>query len=288
VPLALAIGGPIVTQLLAWLDWRSTFCVLFVLSVLWVPLWYVLFRDNPADSRFVNKAELAHITTSHDALSGAAHASMKSWPEARVLGALLTNRTLLANTWSYFVYGYFLFFFMTWLPSYLERAYGLSLTTVGLFTVLPWLAGAVALWLMGRWSDHLLKTTGRLRVARSWLIVGSQLIAAVAVLPVALIHDLTVAIAGIAVAVAASMAANTAQYAVNIDIVPDRAATALGMMNFAFAAAGFLAPSVTGWVLDLRGSFTDGFLLMAALALSSVVVVLLFHRPDEDREDPAL
>jgi predicted MFS family arabinose efflux permease len=59
-PLALAIGGPIVTQLLAWLDWRLTFAALFVLSVLWVPLWYFLFRDSPADSRFVNQAELAH------------------------------------------------------------------------------------------------------------------------------------------------------------------------------------------------------------------------------------
>ena len=49
VPLALAIGGPIVTQLLAWLDWRLTFVVLFVLSAAWVPLWFFLFRDNPAD-----------------------------------------------------------------------------------------------------------------------------------------------------------------------------------------------------------------------------------------------
>ena len=31
VPLALAVGGPIVTQLLAWLDWRATFAVLFAL-----------------------------------------------------------------------------------------------------------------------------------------------------------------------------------------------------------------------------------------------------------------
>ena len=31
VPLALAIGGPVVTQLLAWLDWRLTFAVLFAL-----------------------------------------------------------------------------------------------------------------------------------------------------------------------------------------------------------------------------------------------------------------
>jgi ACS family hexuronate transporter-like MFS transporter len=287
VPLALAVGGPIVTQLLAWLDWRLSFAALFALSVLWVPLWYALFRDSPADSRFVNQAELAHIR-SHAATSGPAHGVVRSWPEARVLRRLLTNRTMLANTWAFFVFGYFLFFFMTWLPTYLERAYGLSLRTVGLFTVLPWLAAAVVLWLLGRWSDHLLKTTGRLRIARSYLIAGTQLIAALAIVPVALTHDLTVAIAGITVAVAASMGANAAYYAVNVDIIPSRAATALGIMDFAFAISGFLAPAITGWVLSLRGSFTDGFFLMALLALSSVVVVLALHRPDEDRENPGL
>jgi ACS family hexuronate transporter-like MFS transporter len=86
------------------------------------------------------------------------------------------------------------------------------------------------------------------------------------------------------VAVAASMGTAAVYYAINVDIAPQRAATALGIMNFAFAIAGFLAPAVTGWVLDLRGSFADGFLLMTALALSSVLVVLLFHHPDRDRQ----
>lgn len=282
VPLALAIGGPIVTQLLAWLDWRLTFGVLFVLSVAWVPLWYFLFRDDPAESRFVNQAELDHIRTSKQA-AGAPHAVLKSWPGLDVIGGLLANRTLLANYWAFFVFGYFLFFFMTWLPSYLEHKYGLDLHAVGLFTVLPWLAAALLLWLFGLWSDRLLATTGRLRIARSWLIAGSQFVAAIAVIPVALTDDLGVAIAGITVAVAASMGANAAYYAVNVDVAPERAATALGIMDFGFAIAGFLAPLITGWVLDLRGSFTDGFLLMSGLALSSVLVVLIFHRPDEDR-----
>jgi MFS transporter, ACS family, hexuronate transporter len=288
VPLALAVGGPIVTQLLGWLDWRLTFAALFILSIAWVPLWYFLFRDNPADSRFVNAAELAHIRTSDPSVAAAPQAVPKSWPEPGVLKGLLTNRTLLANTWAYFVYGYFLFFFMTWLPSYLERAYGLDLRTVGLFTVLPWLAAVVVTWLLGRWSDHLLKTTGRLRIARSYLIAGSQFVAALAVIPVALTNNLTVAIAGITVAIAASMGTGPIYYAINVDIVPQRAATALGIMNFAFAIAGFLAPTITGWVLNLRGSFVDGFLLMTVLALASVLVVLAFHHPDRDRQNPAL
>jgi ACS family hexuronate transporter-like MFS transporter len=284
VPLALAVGGPICTQLLGWLDWRLTFVALFVLSIAWVPLWHFLFRDDPAESRFVNAAELAHIRSRDPSVSSAPHAVVKSWPEPGVLKALLTNKTLLANYWAFFVFGYFLFFFMTRLPSYLERAYGLNLQAVGLFTVLPWLAAALLLWLLGRWSDHLLKTTGRLRIARSYLIAGSQFVAALAVIPVALTHDLTVAIVGITVAVAASMGANAAYSAVNVDIVPARAATALGIMDFAFALSGFLAPAITGWVLNLRDSFVDGFLLMTALALSSVLVVLLFHHPDKDCE----
>ncbi|MBM3646616.1 MAG: MFS transporter [Alphaproteobacteria bacterium] len=284
VPLALALGGPIVTELLAGLGWRWTFGILFVLSVAWLPLWFFPFRDDPAQSRHVNPAELAHIRSGAPGAAGAAHAMPNSWPDERTLHTLLTNRTLAANTWAFFVFGYFLFFFMTWLPSYLERKYSLDLRDVGLFTVLPWLAAAAVLWLLGRWSDHLLATTGRLRVARSYLIAGSQLIAALAVVPVALTDNLTVAIAGITVAVAASMGANAAFYAVNVDIVPQRAATSLGIMDFALAIAGFAAPVVTGWVLDLRGSFLDAFLLMTALALSSVLAVLAFHRPDEDRE----
>ena len=96
---------PFCTQLLGWLDWRLTFAALFVLSIVWVPLWHFLFRDDPAKSRFVNAAELAHIRAD-DPSATAVYAAPKSWPEPGVLRALLTNRTLLANYWAFFVFGY--------------------------------------------------------------------------------------------------------------------------------------------------------------------------------------
>lgn len=282
VPVALACGGPIVTQLLAALGWRGTFAVLFVVSLVWVPLWFFLFRDDPAQSRHVNAQELAFIREGQKAVA----APVRRWPRMSEVRVLLTNRTLLVNYWAFFVFGYFLFFFMAWLPSYLQQSYGLNLPAVGVFTVLPWLCAAGALWALGRWSDHLLTTTGRLRVSRSYLIAGTQLVAALAVVPVAFSASLPVAIACISLAVAASMGANAAYFAVNVDIVPEKAATALGIMDFCFALAGFVAPVVTGFVLSLRGSFADGFALMAVLALSSVALVLAFHRPDEDRAAP--
>lgn len=71
-------------------------------------------------------------------------------------------------------------------------------------------------------------------------------------------------------------------------VAPKRAPTAFGIMNLAFAISGFLAPVITGSVLKLHGSFVDAFWLMAGLAFSSVIVVLIFHHPDRDRPKPML
>jgi len=244
---------------------------------------FVFFRNDPAQSRFVSDAELKHIRggveAQRDRTLGHVRHGFTDWR------LLLTNRTLLANYWAFFVFGYFLFFFMTWLPNYLAQTYNLNVREVGLFTILPWACAAVLLVALGYLSDYLLAHTGRLRISRSMLIGLTQLLAALAVIPIGFTNSLTVAIACITVAVAFSMGANASYYAVNVDIVPSRAATALGIMDTGFAISGFLAPAITGWVVGTFGSFQYAFLLMGGLALSSVLVVLFFHRPDEDRAD---
>ena len=259
------------------------FFALTALSGIWVPAWLIFFRNEPAQSRFVGDAELKHIRggveAHRDRTVGHVRHGVTDWR------LLLTNRTLVANYWAFFVFGYFLFFFMTWLPNYLAQTYQLNVREVGLFAILPWACAAVLLVALGYLSDHLLKRTGRLRTSRSLLIGVSQLLAALAVIPIGFIHSLPVAIACITAAVAFSMSANAAYYAINVDIVPGRAATALGIMDTGFALSGFLAPAITGWVVGTFGSFLYAFLLMAGLALSSVLVVLVFHRPDEDRAE---
>ena len=66
----------------------------------------------------------------------------------------------------------------------------------------------------------------------------------------------------------------------NADLATARSGTALGVMDTYFAIAGFAAPAVTGWLVEATGNFNAAFWLMAALSLSSVLVVLLFHQPD--------
>ena len=131
---------------------------------------------------------------------------------ARDWRILLTTPTLLANYWAYFVFGYYLFFFMTWMSEYLRKTYDLHITRIGLVAMLPWAASAVALYGFGRWSDILLKRTSSLRVARSYQIAGTQIVAAIAIAPVALSGNIYIAVTGITIAVAASMAGNAAYY----------------------------------------------------------------------------
>lgn len=281
VPLALAIGAPVVTFLILHTGWRGMFAILTVLGLIWVPLWWFLFRDFPEHSPRVNEAELQHIRGDGQRHAGDAHAIHASRRQLKGLWRFLfTNPTLLANNWAFFVFGYALFFFMTWMPAYLSRTYGMNLKQVGLFSILPWLLAAILLLVTGRISDALLKRTGSLRKARSHPIWISQLLAALCIAPVVLSHSRTVALVFLSLAVGLGLAANAAFYAVNVDVAPERSGTALGVMDTFFAIAGFAAPAVTGWLVHATGNFADAFWLMAGLSLSSVVVVLLFHHPD--------
>ncbi|MGH8414836.1 MAG: MFS transporter [Gammaproteobacteria bacterium] len=282
VPLALAIGAPIVTQLILHVGWRGMFIVLMLIGVIWLPLWWFLFRDFPEHSRFVNAAELEHIRDgkSMDRSSDAKALRSRRRHMPGMWKFLLSNPTLLANDWSFFVFGYYLFFFMTWLPTYLEKTYQLDLKQVGVFAIAPWLVATVLLWAFGYLSDALLRKTDSLRVARSHPIWISQLLAGLCILPVIFIHNLMVMLIFISLAVGLSMSANAAFYAVNVDVARERAGTALGVMDTFFAISGFVAPLVTGWLVGVTHSFNNAFWLMALLALSSVVVVFLFHHPD--------
>ncbi len=283
VPLSLAIGAPVVSELVIWLHWRGMFIVLMVVGLAWVPLWWFLFRDFPEHSRFVTEIELRHIRDGAE-VNRKQDAGVRRARRRAVKGLwkfLFSNRTLLANDWAFFVFGYFLFFFMTWLPGYLEQAYHMRLKEIGLFSILPWSTAALLLWGFGYLSDYLLRRTGSLRVARSHPIWISQLLAGLCVLPVVFTHNQTVALVFITLAVGLSMSVNAAFYAINVDVAHERSGTALGVMDTFFAVAGLVAPVVTGWLVERSGSFRSAFALLTVLAFSSVLAVLLFHRPDQ-------
>jgi sugar phosphate permease len=270
VPLALAIGGPIVSQLILFFSWRGAYFALTAIAFLWLPVWILLFRDKPKDSAHVNAQELAYIE--HDA-------SIKTQLEhgKNPWRVLLLNKTLLANNWSFFVFGFYLFFFMTWLPNYLSMTYHFNLKKIGIYTIFPWLLAAIMMWAMGIVCDRIFKKTKDLRLSRSYPILLSQLLSAACVIPIIFIKDIEFAIIFISLAVGFAMSANASFYAVNLDVAKARVGTALGIMDAIFALSGFCAPTITGLIVSYAGHFEAVFWLLAALGLSSTVVTFMFH-----------
>lgn len=276
VPFASVIGAPLISHLVAELGWRWMFFILGSLGIVWGIVWYIIFRDHPRESPCVSASEVDEIEKH---LGVSTHNNLplpkSTWT------FMLFNRAFLANNYAFFAFGYLLFFAITWLPGYLEETYALKVKEAGWFLVAPWLMATILLLIGGVISDWLYQKTNSIRIARSHLIWICQVLSALCFIPVVISHSLTVAMISITLGVGFGMMPNAAFYAINQDLAHDRAGTSLGIMDCAFAAAGILAPLVTGWLSGVTGNFSAAISLMIGLTLSSALAIFLFQHPDE-------
>jgi MFS family permease len=270
VPISLAIGAPLITALLTIIGWRSMFVILGLVILCWWPLCYFLFANKPHESPFVNQAEKEFINQDEQI----SHSKKKIDKYY-----FFKNKTLLSNGWGFFVYGYSMFFYLTWLPDFLQSVYHLNIKQIGLFSVLPWLLAAIFLWIMGYTSDFIYQKTHSLRYARSYPIFIGQLLTLICLIPVVISNNLSISLLSISLAIAFNLSNNTTFYSTNIDVAKEKSATSLGIMNAGFAIAGFLAPTLTGALVESTGSFHSAFVLMVLLTLSAVIVTFFFHHP---------
>ena len=91
-------------------------------------------------------------------------------------------------------------------------------------------------------SDTILKRTGRLVLARSWVIAAGLLGAAAFLMPLLFVRDLTTVTFCLTAAFFCAELVVAPIWAVPMDIVPRHAGTASGMMNFGFGVAGLQQP----------------------------------------------
>lgn len=277
VPFASVIASPILSHLIVQIGWRWTFVGLGSMGIIWAIAWFWIFRDSPQQSRYVSTAELQYI---HSDFSRD-HQKHSFTKQKTTWRFILLNRSLLANNYAFFAFGYLLFFAITWLPGYLEQTYALQLKQVGWFLVAPWLVGTLLLLLGGILSDWLWQKTHSIRYARSHIIWICQILSALSLLPVLWHPSLVTAIISISCGLGFGLMPNAAFYAINADLARDRVATSLGVMDCGFALSGILAPSLTGILATATGNFTAAFSLLIGLTLTSALAVVLLQHPEQ-------
>lgn len=273
VPLSLSFSGPIVTNLIAYFNWRGMYFILAGMSLIFIPLWWFFFRDNPSDSKYVSVEELKLI-------QGSTQKSKKTHPRIK-LAEIIKNKTLMANNWGFFVFGFYLFFFMNWMPSYIDNKFHYKLSEIGLLTVIPWLTATLAMILVGWFTDYIFKKSQSLGSSRTYPLILSHLISGLSLIPLLLCHQIEWIILFLSLSIAAVMSVNAVYYSVNIDIAGSLAATAYGIMGLLFSLSGILSPILTGWIVNLTGSFNSAFVIMVCLSFSSILILWLFHNKDE-------
>ena len=261
-----AVTPLIVARLLLFSSWRGTFVMLGAVSLLWPAAWAWYFRNDPREHPAMTPAVLGTLP-----IRGAGAAPKVPW--------LPLARHVMPVTIVDFCYGWTLWLFLTWIPAFFFENYHQNLQASALFSGGVFLAGVIGDTAGGVATDRLLRKTGSLVIARRGVIVTGFLGAFIFLIPVVLIHNLTVA------AVCLSLAFFFAElivgpiWSVPMDIAPRYAGTASGMMNFGFGVAGLVSPLSFGYLVDRTGSWVVPFIASILLLLLGAVLALRL-RPD--------
>ncbi len=273
-PLGGAIAGPLVGFCVVQFGWRFSFFVVAAIGVVWLVFWMWLASNDPATDPRVSDEERREIAADRPAPLAQEGGS------AGGLTQYLRNPVVLATAFAFFGYNYILFFFLTWFPSYLTMARGLSLHDMSFVTVIPWLLGCIGLIGGGFLSDAIYRRTGDALFSRKIVLSTCLGIAAVAIIVAGFMTTATSAVALVAITVCALYLTGSIYWAIVQDTVPANHVGGVGGFIHGLAnTAGIIGPAVTGYMVQTTGSFTSAFILAGGIAVLGVIAVLIFVRP---------
>jgi sugar phosphate permease len=253
-----AVTPPIVLAIALASGWRDSFLLLGAISLCWTVAWIWLFRNTPIEHKWVSQNELTEI--------GVKSSDMHAAAKGKTPWLSMVKRMWLV-TFVDFCYGWSLWVFLTWLPSYLKDARGLDLKQIALFASLPLLAGVVGDTLGGVTSDFILRKTGSLKLARRGVLVAGLVGALAFIVPAIYTQTALSAVYYLAASFFFLELTNAVLWSLPIDIAGKYAGTAGGMMNTGFGIAGIVSPVVFGFLIDKTGSYEVPLTITAFLLL---------------------
>lgn len=266
-----AVAPAFVVYIMATHGWRSSFYVCGAISVVWVALWSYSFTENPRDHPRITQAELDSLPASEN-------------NDIHVPWRHLFKR-MAPITAVYFCYGWTLWLWLSWVPQYFLHNYSLDLMKSAVSASVVFLAGVVGDTLGGVITDGLYARTGSLKRARSGMVALCMMLTLVSLVPLFLTHNLYVSIAALACGFFFAEMTIGPMWAIPLDIAPEYAGTASGMMNTGSALAAIISPVVSGYVIDRFGSWDLPFI--GSMALMAVGVILALQMRPESRFESA-
>jgi sugar phosphate permease len=262
----------LVATLIAAISWRGSFFVVGLVSLVWVLAWGLYFRNDPRQHRAITKEELATLPPY------IARKEQAAVPWKR-LGVRMIPVIVV-----YFCYGWTLWLFLSWIPSFFKNQYHLDLQNSALFASAVFLSGVFGDILGGIVSDKLLESTKNLNVARRNLVAVMMVLCCVSMVPILFTNNLVIVVLALSAGFFCAEFTIGPMWAIPMDIAPKFSGTASGMMNTGSALAAIVSPLVFGYIVDRTGNWIWPFMGSMALMLVGATFAFTMH-PDRPLSD---
>ncbi len=264
----------IVPYLVLHFGWRSAFLLTGIPGFVWAAAWFWLYREPEAHPQ-LSASELDLIRSDHELSQSERHVPYLELLGSRAAWAFLIGIFLTDPVW---------WFFLFWLPGFLNKRFGLELSDLGLPLVVIYTASMVGS-VGGGWISSTL-------IRRGWSVnrgrKTAMLICALAVTACIFVYkagdNLWLAVTFISIAAAAHQGWSANIFNLPSDVFPPRAVgSVVGLGGMGGAVGGLLVSPAIGYWLDWSGgAYGPLFVFAGSLYLVALGIIQLLV-PDLDR-----
>ena len=260
-----AIVAPLLVPIIALnFGWQAAFIITGLLGFIWLFFWLRLM-NRPEEHPGINAAELDLIKADTE----------ENLEKPTSIWKIIRTRKVWAIAIGKFLTDPIWWFFLYWLPKFLNTTYGLKLDKIGLPLIVTYLIADVGS-IGGGWlSSHFLKMGWSINAARKTTL----LICAILVVPIywaSGIDDLWPAVILIGLGMAAHTGWSANMYTLATDFFPKKdMGTVVGFIGMAGAVGGMLMASATGHLLEATGSYKILFVIAASMYGIALMIIHL-------------
>ncbi len=271
----------LIVYMLQFVSWRRSFELIGALGIVWAVLFWRWYRDNPRDHPSVNAAEMAMLRGAEDTASGHGDVPWKRFFRSRTVWLLWIQYFCMAYGW---------YFYITWLPTYLQEARGQSLQESAVLSILPLFIGGLGSLFCGLILGPIERFMGGPAQARRFMASLGCALAGVLLAFSVHISEPFWALFIVGVSSFANDLAMPPGWGACMDVGGKYAGSLSGSMNMAGNLAGFVAPSMVAYILSWTNQNWALTFYVSGVIYIIGAVCWMFIDPVTplDREEPIL
>jgi ACS family D-galactonate transporter-like MFS transporter len=276
------LGVPLVAFVIDRFNWRMGFVVTALLSLAYFLAYFFIYR-NPSKDPKLSAAEYDYIVQ-----GGGTKEDAPSSGQGQMLGYLLSNRKVWGLTIGFSAYGYTFYLFLTWLPGYIAQTMHMNLMSAAGYSTIPWIFATLSDLLIGGFLVDALIARGYDATRVRQVVIALGMICGLAVIGAAFTTDIGWALLWLTIAISGlSAVAPVGSSMVSLIAPKGGAGTVGGIVNLINNGMGFLAPIITGIVVDATGTFAGAFLIAGVVLLVGIFFFIVVLGRIEQIPDPS-